>query len=220
MDTCSEKQEVLSQDASGFVLLSEAVPQIVQEMRYFTTFNCTGARVDGYEEPVALLTKEAAEALRQAAEEAEGMGFRLRIFDAYRPVRAVECFERWELTAEDRMKPYFFPSIDKATIFRESYIARRSSHSRGSTLDVTLLDMKTGLDLDMGGSFDLFDDISGTFSERITREQQENRMLLRALMDRAGFRGAQSEWWHFTLRNEPYPDTYFDFPVCRASVGR
>jgi D-alanyl-D-alanine dipeptidase len=220
----TEKREpaqiLYSDDASGFVLLADAVPQIVQEMRYFTTFNCTGARVDGYEEPAALLTREAAEALRRAAEEAESKGFRLRIFDAYRPVRAVKCFERWEKTADERMKPFFFPEITKADIFAESYIARLSSHSRGSTIDLTLLDMATGLDLDMGSPFDRFDDSSNTFSERVTQEQHDNRMRLRALMERAGFRPVQSEWWHFTLKDEPYPDTYFDFPVCRAAVGR
>ena len=205
---------VLSDDASGFVLVGEAVPEALLEIRYYSTYNFIGVRIDGYEEPVAILTKEAAGALKEASDEAIGMGFRLKIFDAYRPRKAVAHFVRWAKNPDDvRMKAYFYPELEKNTLFPLGFIAERSGHSRGSTVDLTLFDMKMGREVDMGGSFDYFGDISHPDYRGITEEQYANRMLLREVMGKHGFRPITEEWWHFTLTNEPYPGTYFGFPV-------
>ncbi len=208
-----------SRDAGGFVLLSDVVPHIVQEIRYFSTFNFVGERVDGYEEPVALMTREAARALKSVSNEMMVKGYRLKVFDAYRPVTAVKHFILWAIEDEDvRMKPYFYPDIDKQDAFELGYIAKQSSHSRGSAIDLTLLDMKTGREVDMGGPFDLFSEVSHPDYRGITDEQYANRMLLRAAMERNGFEPYECEWWHFRLADEPFPDTYFSFPVAAGSV--
>ena len=201
-------------DPSGFILLADYVPAIVQEIRYYSTYNFVGERIDGYEEPCALLTKEAARALKAVSNEAVVMGYRLKVFDAYRPVKAVKHFVLWGIEDTDiRMKEYFYPDLDKESLFTEGYIAGRSSHSRGSTVDLTLLDMQTGKEVDMGSSFDYFGEESHPDYRGITSEQYENRMLLQKLMLRNGFLPFDFEWWHFTLSNEPYPDTYFEFPI-------
>ena len=210
---------MISKNAAGFVLLSDVVPHIVQEIRYFSTYNFVGERVDGYEEPVALLTREAARALKTVSNEMMVKGYRLKVFDAYRPVMAVKHFLLWAIEDEDvRMKPYFYPDIDKQDAFEMGYIAKQSSHSRGSTIDLTLLDMKTGKEVDMGGPFDLFSEVSHPDYRGITDEQYANRMLLRAAMERNGFEPYACEWWHFSLKGEPFPDTWFDFPVAQRSV--
>ena len=201
-------------DPSGFVLLSDFVPDIIQEIRYYTTYNFIGDRIDGYEETCALLTKEAARALKSASNEMFVRGYRLKIFDAYRPACAVKHFVLWGIEDQDiRMKPYFYPKLEKQELFVKGYIAKQSSHSRGSTVDLTLLDMNTGKELDMGSPFDLFDEISHPDCRDISDEQYENRMILQQVMVRNGFCSIDCEWWHFTLRDEPYPDTYFEFPV-------
>ena len=208
-------------DPSGFVLLADYVPQIVQEIRYYSTYNFIGDRIDGYEEPCALLTIEAARALKAVSSEMIVQGYRLKIFDAYRPACAVKHFVLWGIEDQDlRMKPYFYPDLEKQELFVKGYIAKQSSHSRGSTVDLTLLDMRTGRELDMGGPFDLFSEVSHPDYRGITEEQYANRMLLRRAMLRAGFRPIDCEWWHFTLENEPYPDTYFEFPVSAAYLKR
>lgn len=201
-------------DSSGFVLLGNFVPHIVQEIRYYTTYNFIGDRIDGYEEPCALLTREAARALKAVASEMIVQGYRLKIFDAYRPACAVRHFVLWGIEDQDiRMKPYFYPDLEKHELFAKGYVAKQSSHSRGSTVDLTLLDMSTGKELDMGSPFDLFSPISHPDCRDITEEQYENRMCLQRAMVRGGFIPMDCEWWHFTLKNEPYPDTYFEFPV-------
>ena len=201
-------------DPSGFVLLADHVPGIVQEIRYYSTYNFIGDRIDGYEEPCALLTKEAARALKAVSNELSVQGYRLKVFDAYRPVSAVKHFILWGIEDQDiRMKPYFYPDLQKQELFSKGYIAKQSSHSRGSTIDLTLLDMTSGSELDMGSPFDRFGEISHPDYRGITQEQYDNRMLLRRAMLRGGFEPIDCEWWHFTLRDEPYPDTYFDFPV-------
>lgn len=208
-------------DAAGFVLLSDAVPSIVQEIRYFSTFNFIGERIDGYEEPCALLTKEAARALKAVSNEMLVRGYRLKIFDAYRPVKAVKHFILWGIEDEDiRMKPYFYPEISKQDTFALGYIAKQSSHSRGSAIDLSLLDMSTGKELDMGSPFDLFSERSHPDYRGITDEQYENRMILQQTMVRNGFLPYECEWWHFMLRDEPFPDTYFNFPVAAGSVKK
>lgn len=201
-------------DTSGFVLLADYVPSVIQEIRYYSTFNFIGERIEGYEEPCALLTKEAARALREVSNQMIVKGYRLKIFDAYRPARAVKHFVLWGIEDLDlRMKPYFYPDLEKQELFRQGYIAKQSSHSRGSTVDLTLFDMKTGQELDMGSPFDLFSEISHPDNKSVTVEQYNNRMLLQNAMTRSGFVPIGCEWWHFTLADEPYPETYFDFPV-------
>ncbi|MBR4459209.1 MAG: M15 family metallopeptidase [Clostridia bacterium] len=205
---------VFSGDASGFVSVGDAVPDVILEMRYCTTFNFTGERIDGYAEPVALLTRKAAEALRGASRDLLAQGFRLKIFDAYRPQMAVDHFMRWaEDPADTRMKAFFYPELDKRVLIPEGYIAEHSGHSRGSTVDLTLFDMRTQREADMGGPFDRFGEVSHPDFRGITEEQHAARMCLREAMVRRGFRPLSTEWWHFTLDPEPYPDTYFTFPV-------
>ena len=208
-------------DPSGFVLLSDFVPNIVQEIRYYSTYNFIGERIDGYEEPCALLTKEAARALKGACNELFVQGYRMKVFDAYRPACAVKHFVLWGIEDQDiRMKPYFYPDLEKQALFAEGYIAKQSSHSRGSAIDLTLLDMKTGKEVDMGSPFDLFSEVSHPDYRGITQEQYENRMLLQKVMVRNGFVPLSCEWWHFVLKNEPYPETYFEFPVASQYLRR
>ena len=209
------------EDASGFVLLSDYVPSIIQEIRYFSTYNFVGDRIDGYEEPVAILTKEAARALKSVSNEMNAQGFRLKIFDTYRPVKAVKHFILWGIEDQDlRMKPFFYPDLEKQELFARGYIAKQSSHSRGSTVDLTLLDMNTGMEVDMGSPFDLFSERSHPDSREVTEEQYENRILLQKAMIRSGFQPIDCEWWHFTLKDEPFPDTYFTFPVAMDSLRK
>lgn len=211
----------ITMDSSGFVVLADFVPHIVQEIRYYATYNFIGERIDGYEEPCALLTVEAARALKTVSNELNVQGYRLKVFDAYRPACAVKHFTLWGIEDQDiRMKPYFYPDLEKQELFAKGYIARQSSHSRGSTVDLTLLDMKTGKEVDMGGPFDYFGELSHPDYRGITDEQFENRMFLQKAMVRNGFQPIDCEWWHFTLNNEPYPDTYFNFPVSSAYLKR
>ena len=201
-------------DTSNFVLLSDYVPSIVQEIRYFSTYNFIGDRIDGYEQPVAIITKEAARALKAVSNEMNVKGYRLKIFDAYRPATAVKHFVLWGIEDLDqRMKPFFYPDLEKTELFELGYIASKSSHSRGSTVDLTLLDMETGKEIDMGSPFDFFNEISHPDYKGVTDEQYDNRMLLQSVMVKHGFVTIDCEWWHFTLADEPYPDTYFEFPV-------
>ena len=226
-------QTTKSDDASQFVMLSEAVPDAILEIRYYSTYNFTGDRINGYMEPTALLTKRAADSLRAVSDELKAKGYRLKIFDAYRPQMAVDHFVRWASNLKDtRMKPYFYPDLNKNVLFKQGYIASKSGHSRGSTVDLTLFDMATGKELDMGGTFDWFgpeshpdfcgNPATGDYNRNnskspkkrsITPTQFRNRMILRKAMLRHGFKAINTEWWHFTLKNEPFPNTYFTFPV-------
>lgn len=214
-------EKEVTMNPSGFVLLADYVPSIIQEIRYYSTYNFIGDRIDGYEEPVALLTKEAARALKSAASEFFVQGYRIKVFDAYRPASAVKHFMLWGIEDTDiRMKPYFYPDIEKQEVFSKGYVAKLSSHSRGSAIDLTLLDMKTGKELDMGSPFDMFSEISHPSYRGITDEQYENRMRLQKVMVRNGFEPIDNEWWHFKLKDEPYPDTYFEFPVSSEYLRR
>ena len=211
----------ITMDPSGFVLLSDYVPHAIQEIRYFSTYNFIGERIDGYEEPCALITKEAARALKAVSNEMFVQGYRLKVFDVYRPACAVRSFVLWGIEDRDvRMKEYFYPDLEKNELFVKGYIAKKSSHSRGSTVDLTLLDMKSGKEVDMGSPFDFFGEISHPNYDGITEEQHANRMLLRNAMVRNGFAPIDCEWWHFTLNDEPYPDTYFEFPVSSDYLRR
>ena len=203
-----------SDDASGFVSVGKVIPDVLLDIRYYSSYNFIGERIDGYEEPAALLTREAAEALKAVSDEAMGMGFRLKIFDAYRPQKAVDHFVRWAKDPDDiRMKRYFYPGLEKKDIIPQHYIAAHSGHSRGSTVDLTLFDMVLQQDLDMGGTFDFFGEKSHPDYAGVSNEQHKNRLFLQRLMVKHGFCPLDSEWWHFTLENEPWPDTYFTFPV-------
>ena len=218
-ETVGEDGVKLSNDASGFVLLSEAVPDAILEIRYYSTYNFVGDRIDGYEEPVALITKEAAAALKEVSDELVSRGYRLKIYDAYRPQKAVTNFMNWAKDENDvRMKKYFYPELEKSVLFPQGYINEHSGHSRGSTVDLTLFDMTTEKEVDMGGTFDYFGELSHPDYKDITEQQYANRMLLREVMLKHGFKPLPEEWWHFTLENEPYPDTYFTFPVNSDSV--
>ena len=220
---------------SGFVYIAEAVPDAILEIRYYSTYNFVGDRIDGYEQPTAMLTVEAAKALKAVSDDVKSQGYRLKIFDAYRPQCAVTHFMNWAKdTGDTRMKAYFYPNLDKSVLFAQGYIAEKSGHSRGSTVDLTLFDMATEKEVDMGGTFDWFGkeshpdwcgnpetgEYTGEFAGdtppadgKINAVQFRNRMILRQAMMRHGFKPLVEEWWHFTLKDEPYPDTYFTHPV-------
>ena len=199
---------------AAFVNVTDVVPDVILEIRYFGTYNFVGERIDGYLQPTALLTKEAAEALKAVSDDVMAQGYRLIIYDAYRPQRAVDHFVRWAAdVADTRMKAYFYPNLDKGVLFEQEYIMAKSGHTRGSTVDLTLFDMKTEKEVDMGGTFDWFGIESHPDYKDITPEQYRNRMILREAMLRHGFKPLESEWWHFTLADEPYKDTYFNHPV-------
>ncbi|MCR5815878.1 MAG: M15 family metallopeptidase [Ruminococcus sp.] len=215
------KHDSTEKNPSGFVVLGDFVPSIIQEIRYHSTYNFIGERIDGYEEPCALLTIEAARALKSVSNELLVQGYRLKVFDAYRPATAVKHFVLWGIEDTDIIiKPYFYPELEKQELFKKGYIAGKSSHSRGSAVDLTLLDMKTGKELDMGSPFDLFSPLSHPDCRDITDEQFKNRMILQDAMVRGGFEPIFCEWWHFMLKDEPYPDTYFDFPVSATYLKR
>ena len=238
LTACSDNDQPAvspTDDSSQFVNLTDAVPDAILEIRYFSTYNFVGARIDGYEEPTALLTRQAAQALRAVSDDVKAQGYRLKIYDAYRPQKAVDHFVRWARDIADvQMKPYFYPDLDKKVLFPQEYICERSGHTRGSTLDLTLFDMQTEKELDMGGTFDWFgpeshpdfcgnpatgqytgDNSKSPAGRSITAEQFQHRMVLRRAMTAHGFNPFPTEWWHFTLKNEPFPDTYFTFPVKR-----
>ena len=231
--SCKSTQDITrmkdkTMDSSQFVNITDVIPDVILEIRYFSTYNFVGARIDGYEEPVALMTRVAADSLRAVNDDLRYHGYCLKIYDAYRPQRGVDHFLRWAQNPSDTItKAYFYPNLTKKQVFDGEYVAKRSGHSRGSTVDLTLVDMKTGKELDMGGTFDWFGpeshpDYGGGNPETLefvqtdstfTSVQFYNRMVLRTAMMRHGFLPLDNEWWHFRLDNEPFPDTYFNFPV-------
>ena len=211
----------LSNDSSGFVLLSDTVPDAILEIRYYSTYNFVGKRIAGYEEPIALITKEAAAKLKEVSDELIEKGYRLKIYDAYRPQIAVSNFVDWAKDVNDtKMKKYFYPNLDKEVLFSQMYIMEYSGHTRGSTVDLTLFDMNTEKEVDMGGTFDYFGMESHPDYKGITDEQYNNRMILRDAMLSHGFKPLETEWWHFTLEDEPYKDTYFTFPISKSSLKK
>ena len=233
MAAAREEFSRLSIGRDYFVKITEVVPDVILEIRYFSTYNFVGSRVDGYKAPTALLTKEAADSLRAVSDDLMSQGYRLKIYDAYRPQEAVSHFVRWAADRTDTlMKAPFYPDLDKGVLFEQEYIMEKSGHSRGSTVDLTIVDAISGKEVDMGGTFDWFgpeshpdfcgnpetgeytgDNHKSPVGRSITPEQFANRMILRKAMLSHGFKPLDSEWWHFTLRNEPFPDTYFTFPV-------
>ncbi|NVJ97619.1 MAG: M15 family metallopeptidase [Alphaproteobacteria bacterium] len=209
--------KVSAEAPDGFVDLASFVPGVVVEARYAGNDNFVGAPVDGYVAAKAYLSIEAATALRLVQHQLQAQGLTLKVFDGYRPQRAVDHFMRWVKDDADTMnKDRFYPDISKTRLVPEGYIAEKSGHSRGSTVDLTIARVTVDgevIELDMGSPWDFFGPISHPSSHNITDEARANRMLLRIQMLAAGFKPYEAEWWHFTLRHEPYPDTYFDFPV-------
>ena len=199
---------------AGFVDLQAEIPGLAIEMRYRGNNNFVGRPIAGYDSDIVYLTREAAAALRTAQEELASEGLGLKVFDGYRPQRAVDDFVQWASDPDDLvMKDDFYPAVDKADLIPGGYIAARSGHSRGSTVDVTLIYIGTGKELDMGSPYDYFDPVSWPSSTAVPPTARANRTKLRDVMLQHGFAPLEEEWWHFTLRDEPYPDTYFDFAV-------
>lgn len=230
---------------ADFVDLREVDPTILSDIRYVTEHNFVGDPVDGYLAPLCILTRPAAEALSRAQHDFLERGLTLKVYDCYRPQRAVDDFVRWaDDLADQRMKGEFYPRVDKSALFDDGYIAARSGHSRGSTLDVTLVELPTAESavqpytrgqplvdctapqqvrfpddsIDMGTGFDCFDTLANTADPRIDGDQAKNRLLLAEGLERQGFVNYDKEWWHFTFQPEPYPETYFDFPVDPAAL--
>lgn len=206
-----------------FVLITDVIPDAMLDIRYYCTYNFIGDRIPGYNHPVAMLTRQAADSLKVVSDELLAKGYRIKIYDGYRPQKAVDYFMKWaQDTTDTRMKQYFYPELDKSVLVPQEYVARKSSHTRGSTVDLTLFDMEKGKDVDMGCTFDYFgiashpDVLPGQeigLVQPITEEQYNNRMILRDAMLSHGFKPYDCEWWHFTLADEPYPDTYFEFDL-------
>ena len=198
----------------GFVYVNDVIPDLDVELRYYTTNNFVGDTIDGYNTNKLILTKQTAEALKLVQEELQDQNLCLKVYDGYRPQQAVNHFIRWAKELNDTVnKQIFYPNVEKRFLFKEEYIASRSGHSKGSTLDLTIIDGNTGVLLDMGSSYDFFGQKSWVNYEGISEEQKRNRQLLQTVMLKYNFRNYPKEWWHFTLRWEPYPKTYFDFPI-------
>jgi zinc D-Ala-D-Ala dipeptidase len=200
----------------SFVDAGARIPGLALEMRYAGAENFVGRPIEGYEAPRCLLTRQAGEALAAAQQRLAPFGLGLKVFDCYRPARAVADFAAWAADPNDQArKTDYYPNVDKAQLFTLGYLAARSGHSRGSTVDLTIIDLATGAEIDMGGAYDLFDPRSSPMNQSIAPAQRANRLLLRSIMQEHGFQPLAEEWWHFTLRREPYPRTYFDFPITR-----
>ncbi|MFD1614847.1 M15 family metallopeptidase [Gelatiniphilus marinus] len=198
----------------GFTYVKDSIPDLDVELRYNTSNNFVGKRVDGYHSNKLILTKQAAQALKMVQEELQRKNLCLKVYDGYRPQQAVNHFVRWAKILNDTInKSVFYPKVKKRNLFKAGYIASKSGHSRGSTVDLTIIDSNTGKPLDMGSVYDFFGQESWVNYNGITKKQKENRRLLQTVMLKHGFRNYPKEWWHFTLRNEPFPKTYFDFPI-------
>lgn len=198
----------------GFVYLEQMVPEIIQESRYFSDRNFVGQPVDGYLAPRCIISQKGAEALKKVQEELKPFGLGLKVYDAYRPQQAVNHFIRWAKDLGDtKTKKMYYPDVAKENLFRDGYIAGRSSHSRGSTVDLTIISLADKSEMDMGSPFDWFGPESWPDNPSASPSQRAHRLLLRTLMQKYGFSPYPQEWWHFTLKNEPFPETYFDFPV-------
>ncbi|OGP66291.1 MAG: D-alanyl-D-alanine dipeptidase [Deltaproteobacteria bacterium RBG_16_44_11] len=223
---------------SNFVDIKEVIPQIQLDIRYYGPHNFLGEGVDGYLAPKCILTNEAAEALSNVQKELEPFSLTLKIYDCYRPQRAVDHFVKWAKEIDNvKTRKEFYPTVDKRNLFKDGYIDSKSSHSRGSTVDLTIVPLPAPKQpkyipgqklsecylptqkrfpdnsIDMGTGFDCFHELSNTANKNINRQQKANRLLLKTLMEKHGFKNYDLEWWHYTLKNEPYPNTYFDFII-------
>lgn len=202
---------------AGFVYLHEQIPDVLIDLRYYSSENFVGVTIDGYQDKKCIITVEAAHALSMVQDDLKNRGMGIKVFDAYRPQMAVDHFVRWAKNIEDiKMKSKYYPEVDKSDLFEKGYIASKSGHSRGSTVDLTLIYLAgtgKGEELDMGTPWDFFSPLSWTSSDQVSTDQKANRVLLQEVMVKYGFRSYAKEWWHFTLKNEPFPDTYFNFPI-------
>ena len=198
-----------------FIDLKELMPNLRSDLRYFGSNNFVGSPITGYNAPKVLLTKDAANALKKVQDELERLGFGLLVYDAYRPQRATDHFTKWaEDDADTSTKLEYYPNINKKDLFSKGYISTKSGHSRGSTVDLTIVSLKTKQILNMGSPYDLFDEISSTeHTSSISKNQHSLRLLLKRRMEKHGWQSYSQEWWHFTLKDEPFPNTYFDFPI-------
>jgi len=204
--------DTISFDKTDFAEISTMIDDAAYDIRYYSSNNFTGNRINGYKAPKAYMTKESLTALSKAAEDLRKQGYRLLIWDSYRPQKAVDNFVIWINNPKDMGDKEFYPNLKKSDLVKGGYIATKSSHTRGSTVDLTLI-KKDGSYVDMGGTFDLFSEISHPDYKKIKKSQKRNREILRKAMLKAGFEGIDSEWWHYTLKNEPFKDTYFNFDV-------
>ena len=205
---------IASELPEGFVYIKDIIPDIKIELRYYTEDNFVGERIDGYLKPKCILSKQAALALKKVQTDLKVFGLGLKVYDAYRPQCAVDHFVRWAKDLKNKkMKTKYYPNVLKENLFKEGYIAAKSSHTRGSTVDVTIITLDSKKELDMGSGFDFFSPKSWPTNSGMTASQRAHRMLLQVLMNNYGFEGYEQEWWHFTLRNEPFPDKYFNFPI-------
>ena len=204
--------DTISTDKSDFQKVSDVIYDATYDIRYYSENNFTGHRITGYKAPVAYMTKDSLKALSIATEDLRRQGYRLFIWDTYRPQKAVDDFVEWINNPNNEGDKTFYPKLKKSQLLEGQYIMAKSGHSRGSTVDLTII-KKDGSFVDMGGTFDLFSAISHPDYKKLTREQKKNRKILHDAMIKAGFKGIDSEWWHFTLKDEPYKDTYFNFDI-------
>ena len=205
---------IASELPKGFVYLKDVIPDIKIELRYHTEDNFVGERIDGYLKPKCILSEPAALALKKVQTDLKLFGLGLKVYDAYRPQCAVDHFVRWAKDLKNKkMKAKYYPNVLKENLFKEGYIAAKSSHTRGSTVDIAIITLDSKKELDMGSGFDFFSPKSWPSNSSMTASQRAHRMLLQVLMNNYGFERYEQEWWHFTLRNEPFPDKYFSFPI-------
>lgn len=204
----------LAQLREGFVYARDVIDDLAVELRYCNDNNFVGEQIDGYNKEVVIMTTLAAKALKNVQDTLKKKGLGIKIYDAYRPQQAVNHFVRWAKKVNDTLKKQeYYPNVDKKNLFSQGYIASKSRHSSGSTLDLTIINLDTGLALDMGSPYDFFGPESWVSNTKLTKKQQENRQLLQDVMLSNGFRNYPKEWWHFTLRGEPFRNQYFDFPI-------
>tara|TARA_X000001036_G_scaffold438595_1_gene486882 strand:+ start:12048 stop:12719 length:672 start_codon:yes stop_codon:yes gene_type:complete len=197
----------------NFVYLDEIINDVVINLKYLSNDNFIGTPINGYKNNRIIITKEAAAALKHVQEDLSHFGYGLKVFDAYRPQKAVDHFVKWSKNNNKKMKSTHYPNIKKKRLFKEGYIASKSGHSRGSTVDLTIIDIKNNKELDMGTIYDFFGKESWIDYSMLSSKQRANRLLLQSLMKKYGFRSLKEEWWHFTLHNEPFPEQYFNFNV-------
>ena len=198
----------------GFVYLSSIDASIKSELRYYSNNNFIGKSINGYKSNTVIITELAAKSLKKVQQKLLQFNLSLKVFDAYRPQQAVNHFVKWAKDLNDTlMKQQYYPKVSKNNLFQFGYIASKSGHTRGSTVDLTIVDLKTNKELDMGSPYDFFGTISHPMQQKINKKQRANRLLLRNLMLTNGFKPYENEWWHFTLKNEPFPVTYFNFPI-------
>ena len=198
---------------SSFVYIKSVIPSAVVDLKYFSKNNFAGEKINGYHVNKAIITKEAALALKNVQEDLNHFGYGIKIFDSYRPQMAVDHFGKWARSSNRKMKQIHYPNVKKRNLFKEGYLASKSGHSRGSTVDLTIIDKSTGIELDMGTIYDFFGKESWVDYEGLNANQKQNRFLLHSVMKKYGFKSLKEEWWHFTLHNEPFPEKYFNFMV-------